>query len=110
MRVMIDTNILISSVLNPEGSTAEAFLKALNPSFEPVICDYIVEELHRKFREKFPHRIGELDAFLNQAISFIKVVSTPENSLESESKIRDIKDPRIVSVKEFLSLHPTDGV
>ena len=101
MKVMLDTNILISAVLNPKGNAAKAFLKALNPPFEPIVCDYIVNELRRKFGEKFPHRVGELDVFLDQTLSMIKVVSTPEGVHESESKIRDIKDRPILRAALF---------
>lgn len=131
MRVMIDTNIFISAVLFPNGRVAAALMKALMPPYEPVICDYVVDELHRKFREKFPDKMVELEAFLFTALQSIEIVSTPEGETEAELKIRDVKDrpilraaldagadlfltgdkdflessvtdPRIVSVSEFL--------
>ena len=67
MRVMIDTNIIISGVLFPNGKTAEALRKAHLPPYEPILCDYIIDEL--QFSEKFPHRITELDEFLYQSFS-----------------------------------------
>ena len=131
MRVMIDTNIFISAALFPNGRVAAALMKALMPPYEPVVCDYVVDELHRKFREKFPDKMVELEAFLFTALQSIKVVSTPEEETEAELKIRDVKDrpilraaldagadlfltgdkdfleskvtdPRIISVSEFL--------
>ena len=54
MKVMIDTNIIISAALFPNGKAAQAFYKALHLPYEPIICDYIVDELHRKFCEKNP--------------------------------------------------------
>ncbi len=131
MRVMIDTNIFISAALFPNGRVAVALMKALMPPYEPVVCDYVVDELHRKFREKFPDKMVELEAFLFTALQSIKVVSTPEKATEAELKIRDVKDrpilraaldagadlfltgdkdfleskvtdPRIISVSEFL--------
>ena len=35
MKVMIDTNIVISAVLFPNGKAAQAFYKALLPPYEP---------------------------------------------------------------------------
>jgi putative PIN family toxin of toxin-antitoxin system len=128
---MIDTNIFISAALFPNGRVAAALMKALMPPYEPVVCDYVVDELHRKFREKFPDRMVALEAFLFTALQSIKVVSTPEEETEAELKIRDVKDrpilraaldagadlfltgdkdfleskvtdPRIISVSEFL--------
>lgn len=133
MRVMLDTNIIISSVLFPGGKAAQAFKVALLPPYEPLVCDYVMDELRRKFREKFPDRITELEAFLFNASSCIQVVPTPEDELQVEQAIRDPKDrpilraalnahadlfltgdkdflesavtdPRIVSVSQFLEL------
>ena len=57
MRVMIDTNIFISAVLFPNGKASAALKKALVSPYQPVTCDYVINELHRKFDEKFPERI-----------------------------------------------------
>jgi len=131
MRIMIDTNVIISAALFPNGKAAKAFFKAMRPPYEPIVCDYIVDELHRKFQEKFPEKQTELEAFLFQALSFIDVVKTPEEKIAEENKVRDVKDrpilraaldahadlfltgdkdflessitdPRIISVAEFL--------
>lgn len=133
MRVMIDTNIFISAALFPNGRAASALLKALTPPYQPLTCDYVVDELHRKFREKFPDRMTELEAFLYSALAVIHVVSTPNEIIEMENRIRDPKDrpilraalssnadlfltgdkdfleasveePRIISVADFLAL------
>lgn len=133
MRIMLDTNIIISAALFPNGRAAQAFFKALQPPYQPLVCDYVVDELHRKFREKFPNRLTELEAFLFIALSFIKLVPTPEEAVSSEQKKRDPKDrpilraaldahadlfltgdkdflessvtdPRIISVPEFLAM------
>ena len=67
MKVMIDTNIIISAALFPNGRVAAALMKTLMPPYEPLVCDYVVDELHRTFREKFPDRMVELEAFLFKA-------------------------------------------
>ena len=51
MKVMIDTNIFISAALFPEGRAAKALYKAMVEPYQPVTCDYVVDELRRKFRE-----------------------------------------------------------
>ena len=103
MRVMLDTNILISAVLFPGGRTAQALLKAFSPPYEPVVCDYVVDELHRKFQEKFPDKTTELDAFLYNLLAHIEFVPTPEMENPSEVKIRDAKDRPIL--RAALSAH-----
>ena len=131
MRVMIDTNIILSAALFPNGRAAQDFYKTLIPPYQPIVCDYVVDELHRKFREKFPDKLTELEAFLYNALSIIELVPTPEAETAAENKIRDPKDrpilraaldahadlfltgdkdflessvtdPRIISVAEFL--------
>ncbi len=96
MKVMIDTNIFISAALFPNGRAAEALVKALTPPYQPITCNYIIDELHRKFQEKFPHRMLELKAFLYTALSVIQVVSTPTKFQDAEYKIRDPKDRPIL--------------
>ena len=105
----------------------------MQPPYQPVICVYVVDELHRKFQEKFPHKVTELEAFLFNALAFITLVPTPEEVIDMENQIRDpkdrpilraalnegvqmfltgdkdflesaVKDPRIISVPDFLAL------
>ncbi|MBR4186043.1 MAG: putative toxin-antitoxin system toxin component, PIN family [Clostridia bacterium] len=133
MRVMIDTNIMISAALFPNGRAAEAFFKAIAPPYEPLICDYVVDELRCKFREKFPGRMTELEAFLFHILAHIPLVTTPEEEIGEERLIRDpkdrpilraaldahadlfltgdkdflesaVRDPRIISAADFLAL------
>lgn len=96
MKVMIDTNMFISAALSPQGPTAKAFVKAISPPYQPVVCDYIVDELHRKFQEKFPTKTMELEAFLYHALLVIRKVPTSEDENPEEQKIRDIKDRPIL--------------
>lgn len=92
MRILLDTNTIISAALFPNGRAAQAFFKALQPPYQLLVCDYVVDELHRKFREKFPNRLTELEAFLFNALSFIKLVPTPDEAVSAEQRIRDPKD------------------
>lgn len=96
MIVMLDSNILISAALNPEGFVAKTLYKALLPPFKPVVCDYIVDEVHRKFQEKFPDDIVHLEAFLFAALQTIEVLKTPSEKSSAESIIRDVKDRPII--------------
>lgn len=96
MKVMIDTNVLISAALNPSGFVAKSLYKALIYPFKPVVCDYIVDEVHRKFQEKFPNDIIHLEAFLYNALQTIEVIKTPEENTLEETAIRDVKDRPIL--------------
>lgn len=93
---MIDTNIFISAILFPRSRTAEALLKSMTLPYQPVVCGYVVDELHRKFQEKFSDRTVELEAFLYTSLSVFEIVTTPEKNIEIEAKIRDKKDRPIL--------------
>lgn len=96
MKVMIDTNIIISAALFPRGKAAQALYKAMLSPYEPLLCDYVIDELNRKFREKFPERQMELEAFLFNALMYIRTVPTPEEEVAAEKVIRDPKDRPIL--------------
>ena len=45
MRVFIDTNILISAALNPNGTTFKAYCRAVSYPNDGIICEQNVDEL-----------------------------------------------------------------
>ena len=133
MRVMIDTNIFISAILFPNGRAAQALIKAMISPYQPVTCDYVIEEIRRKFIEKFPNKKSELETFLLSISQSIQIVTTPTMANAIENQIRDykdrpilraalavgadlfltgdkdflessVKDPRIINVSDFLNL------
>ena len=109
IKVMLDTNIFISAALFPNGKVAQAFIKAIQPPFQPYVCDYVIDELHRKFYEKFPDKVTALDAFLFNALEVIKQVRTPAKEVSAEMKIRDPKDRPILraAIKEKIDIFLT---
>lgn len=96
MKIMIDTNVIISAILFPKGKAAQAFQKAVSVPYEPIVCDYIVDELRRKFTEKFPEDKEQLNEFLNGMFKSVEVVTTPKGRVGAEEKIRDVKDRPIL--------------
>lgn len=56
MRVLIDTNVLISAALNPNGVPSQAYQKAASYPNRGLICEQNVDELKRIFYKKFPSR------------------------------------------------------
>jgi putative PIN family toxin of toxin-antitoxin system len=98
MRVLIDTNILVSAVLNPNGTPYKAFLKAVTNPNKGIICDQNIEELRRIFNRKFPQKISLLEHFLSIAFLTLEVVPTPVEELEEENEIRDVADRPILRV------------
>lgn len=96
MKVLIDTNILISAALRPSGTPYEAYLKAVTFPNRGVVCEQNIDELHRVWNRKFPNRISALEAFLSRALLTLELVPTPESDIEQEKQIRDVKDRPIL--------------
>ena len=61
MKIMIDTNVLVSSALNRNGTPFKAFLKAVTSPNQAVICEQNIDEMRRVFNRKFPDKIGALE-------------------------------------------------
>ena len=68
MRVLIDTNVLISAALNPNGLPFQAYVKAASYPNHGLICEQNVDELKRIFHKKFPAQLSSLNNFLSLAL------------------------------------------
>lgn len=54
LRVMIDTNVVISALLNKEGAPGLIVKEVLAQGDELVVCPYIIEEAQKVLARKFP--------------------------------------------------------
>ena len=103
MRILIDTNVLISAILNPKGTPFQAYLKAVSFPNHALICDQNIEELRRIFNKKFPKRIDALNRFLSIALLSIEIVQIPTDETDSESLIPKCQEPTFLSCFVFSS-------
>ena len=96
MRVMLDTNVLISSAIL-SSSYILRMIDIISERHTIVLCTYIIDELKRVTKEKFPDKYNLLEDFL---LKFpYELVYTPDVIDPSKyPEIRDIKDlPVLVS-------------
>lgn len=96
MKVMIDTNVLISSALSANGTPFKAFVKAVTSPNQGIICEQNIDEMRRVFNRKFPNKIAALESFLALSMLTLKVVPVPEEVHKSESQVRDADDRPIL--------------
>lgn len=96
MRVLIDTNVLISAALHPDGIPWQAYQKADAYPNHGLICEQNVDELKRIFNKKFPNRLTSLDRFLSVALLTLELVPVPDDMLTEEEQIRDVCDRPIL--------------
>lgn len=95
MRVMLDTNILVSMIFFPSGSTSEFEVK-VGVGDRIVLCDYVIEELRLVTERKFPSRKNILEKFFYE-LPFELVHTPKELDLEGFPAVRDIKDSPILA-------------
>ena len=92
MRVLIDTNVLISAALSANGVPFQAYVKATTYPNHGLICEQNVDEMKRIFNKKFPKRLAALDRFLSLALLTLELVPIPTEENMSEPQIRDTDD------------------
>lgn len=95
MRVLIDTNILISSIIG-HGTPFQAYAKAVSYPNRGIVCTQNIDELRRIFNRKFPKKIDAMEKFLSLAIQSIELVQIPDEKVLQEEKIRDVNDRPIM--------------
>ncbi|MCD8106720.1 MAG: putative toxin-antitoxin system toxin component, PIN family [Oscillospiraceae bacterium] len=96
MKVLIDTNILISAALNPNGTPCKAYLKAVTYPNHGMVCEQNVDEMRRIYNRKFPKKIADFERFLSMALMTLELVPVPEEEDFDEQKIRDKNDRTIL--------------
>lgn len=96
MRVLIDTNVLISAALNFGGIPYQAFVKASTYPNRGLISEQNVDEMKRIFNKKFPDRQNALDRFLSLALMTLELVPVPAELNLEETQIRDVNDRPIL--------------
>jgi len=96
MRVLIDTNVLISAALSANGVPFRAYVKAVTYPNRDLICEQNVDEMKRIFNKKFPNRLTALDKFLSVALLTLELVPVPTDENASEAQIRDVNDRPIL--------------
>ncbi len=95
MRIMCDTNVLISGILFP-GSARGKVLREIAEREVLVLATYIVEELYRVFQKKFPEKTKNLDRYLERK-EFELFVTPHDLRHVVLPSIRDAKDEPVLA-------------
>ena len=110
MRIMIDTNVIVSAIYNQNSKPAHV-LRHVCENHGLVLCDYIVAECYDVIMKKFPHHAGVLDKLL-ASLSYELVAAPREGRSMSDPKDSPILNSAIIAEvdmiisgdKHFLSL------
>ena len=95
MRIMIDTNVLVSAfILNSQHILK--MIDEITISHTIVLNTYIIDELKRITLKKFPNKYDAVEQFLIE-LPYQLVYSSDKISLSNYPHIRDIKDLPILA-------------
>lgn len=89
MRIMLDTNILVSALLFP-SERMDRMMECISSAHNLVLSSFVVDELKDVVAEKFPTKTAVVDRFLSKAN--YEFVYTPEEIPEGLFEIRDADD------------------
>ncbi|MCQ2362888.1 MAG: putative toxin-antitoxin system toxin component, PIN family [Acidaminococcaceae bacterium] len=104
MKVFIDTNVLFSTFISPNGTAAKAFVKAVSGENVAVICRQNIDELEATIGKKYPDKMKSLEVYLSILSSVVEIVEVPNFLTKSETLIRDIKDRPILRAAIFANV------
>lgn len=111
MKILVDTNILISAVLFPRSKPAKALVYTTE-NHEMILCDQNLIELRSVLERKAPQALSDAEVLLTE-LSYELIPAAPH----AQKLIRDAKDQPILNAamlydvdiiltgdKDFLSL------
>lgn len=87
MRILTDTNVLVTALGWPQGVPAQALWRVLEEE-RLVLTEYIVDEFRDVIRRKFPTQVSAAEAFLTAL----------------EYDLLPVGSPRILTPRAFLDL------
>ena len=89
LRIMLDTNILISHTVFHSASM-EKMIAYISDYHRIVLASYVIDEFHSVIFRKFPDKIAQIEKLLS-CIQY-EYVYTPLNFDKKDLYIRDVKD------------------
>ena len=93
MRVMLDTNVLISALLFPSERMTKLF-ENIVINHTMVLSSYVIDELYMVVERKFPNKLFIVEKLLER-MSY-ELVYTPKTLEKNLLNIRDIKDYPVI--------------
>lgn len=103
MRVMLDTNVLISALLFP-SQHMDLLFERIVTEHTMVLSSYVIDELHKVVERKFPTKVQVIERLL--ANMSYELVYTPRIIEEQIIEIRDAHDYPVIytAIKEEVDI------
>ncbi len=98
MRAVLDVNVLIASLLAPDGASANLMLRWLGGAFELIISDKVVAELKRAL--SYPKVLKGVSAA--EALAFVDILQAVATRMpdppEAPRRSRDVGDDYLLAL------------
>ena len=104
MRVVLDTNVLVSGLLFPGGPPSRLVAAWRRGAFDLVVSDFLVDELARTWHHLAPrlkHTPADLDDFLDTLQLRSEIVQIDADRL-SQASAAGLRDPNDVPILAML--------
>ena len=96
MRIMIDTNVIISAIYNPTSKPARV-MRDICRDHDLVLCDHIVAECYDVVKKRFPQHVSVLDKLLTSLVYEMVISPREPNSLIDDPKDSPILNAAILA-------------
>ncbi len=93
MRIMIDTNVLISALLFPSEKMNE-LIKVITVNHTMILSSFVIDELYKVIERKFPTKIQVMEDLFSR-MSY-ELVYTPKTIKNQLIEIRDKSDYPVI--------------
>jgi putative PIN family toxin of toxin-antitoxin system len=101
MKIMIDSNVLVSAIYNPKSMPNRA-LHNVCENHTIVLCDHIIAECYDVLKRKFPHHIPVLDTLLTSLGYELVVAPRRPSKLIADPKDAPILNAAILSEVDII--------
>ena len=82
MKILTDTNILISALFYPNSKPARA-LYHVAENHELILCDHNITELRRIAKDKFSNKQADIDLFLTElTYELVPAIEAPQKLID----------------------------
>ena len=95
MRILIDTNVVLSAILSPAGHAADVLKFAIREEHTICLCTFSIDELRAVVKRKFPGKERDLELFLLE-LSY-ELLLTPAVLPQDLPPMRDANDLPILA-------------
>jgi len=90
--IILDSNVLISAALFPQGVAARAYDFIVTGGFEVIVPEFALGEMTTVAKRKFPEKLAAVEAFIATMRTAVQIEPDTSEVTGDESQIRDRSD------------------